>query len=267
MGTSDNNFIIITGASQGLGKEFARTCAQKGKDLILISLPKENIKNLALELSFKFKVSVYYYETDLTNQVELDQLIEKINQKHQIEVLINNAGIGGSRRFEEASEEYIQNIINLNVLALVKLTRGLLPNLKNKREAHILNISSVAAFGAMPFKTVYPASKAFVESFSLGLNEELKDSCVKVSVAHPGGMPTNEIVAQRIKQHSNILIRNTILSPSEVAEICLEEMYKGKARIIPGLMNRVCRYLIRMCPDKIRLPMVRRNLLQEINMA
>src|SRR5690606_15313804 len=113
------------------------------------------------------------------------------NDNFNIDMLINNAGLGGDLPFLEASPDYIEDIILLNTYALAMLTRLLLTNLINQKRAYILNIASLAAFSPMPYKTVYPASKAFVYSFSRGLDAELRGTGVTVSVAHPGGMRTN----------------------------------------------------------------------------
>ncbi|BDD02901.1 SDR family NAD(P)-dependent oxidoreductase [Aureibacter tunicatorum] len=257
-------YTVITGASQGLGKELAIACAKRGRSLIIISLPNERISQLALDISLKYNVKVHAYEADLTNSIQLGELIDWISSNFDIDMLINNAGMGGTLKFEEASENYISNIISLNITALVRLTRGLLPLLKLQQEAYILNISSVAAFGAMPFKTVYPASKAFVESFSLGLAEELTGTGVHVSVAHPGGMPTNPQMAERINKHNNILVKSTILSAQKVAEICMDKALRGERQIVPGFMNKVSRMFMKLCPDNLRLPLIRKNILNEI---
>ena len=112
--------------------------------------------------------------------------------------------MGGTNYFDEAKTDYLDTIIQLNMKALVHLTHKLLPALKKSNNSHILNISSLAAFGPMPYKTIYPASKAFVSSFSRGLNAELKKTSVSVSVAYPGGMATNPEVTKRMEEYNSL---------------------------------------------------------------
>lgn len=161
----EGKFAVITGSSQGLGKSFAYQLAAEGWNLILISLPGEDLKRLSMVLKDRFGIQTYYYETDLTIRENIMAVSEWINREFNIHMLINNAGIGGTKRFEEASCVYIEKIIQLNVLATTLLTHQLLRNLKRQEKAYILNVSSLAAFSPIAYKTVYPASKAFIHSF------------------------------------------------------------------------------------------------------
>ncbi|NCB09751.1 MAG: SDR family NAD(P)-dependent oxidoreductase, partial [Bacteroidia bacterium] len=187
---NNKKYTLITGASAGLGMELAKVCAGMGKNLILTSLPGGELASFGQKLSLEYGISVQTFETNLTHAGSVEELVKKVRLYH-IDILINNAGIGGTKKFLEASPDYIDQIVLLNMRVLVLLTRLLLPVLKQQEEAYILNIASMASFGPMPYKTVYPASKAFVYSFSRGLGAELKGTGVHVSVAHPGGMRTN----------------------------------------------------------------------------
>ena len=115
----------------------------------------------------------------------------------------------------------------------------------------------------MPYKTIYPASKVFVSSFSRGLNAELKNSNVPVSVAYPGGMPTNQEIIERISRY-NKFIQSTFLSPEKTAKICLEETFAGKTVIIPGTVNKLNRLLMKVIPENIRLNLFEKNLKKEM---
>jgi short-subunit dehydrogenase len=123
----------------------------------------------------------------------------------------------------------------------------------------------MASFGPMPYKTVYPASKAFVYSFSRGLSAELFGSNVCVSVAHPGGMATNAEVSERINNH-NRLIRATISSPERVAKICISQLLKKDRLIIPGMMNKLSWIFFKICPIWLQLILFRSSLQKEINL-
>jgi short-subunit dehydrogenase len=263
---TERQFVLITGASCGLGKELAIECARRGMNLLLTALPNENISRLGEGFSHKYGVQVCTFEADLTNPEELKKLATSIAENYEVNMLINNAGLGGAKTFVEAAPEYVEQIVMLNVYALVLLTRYLLPNLKRqKKNAYILNIASMASFSPMPYKTVYPASKAFVYSFSRGLDAELKGTGVSVSVAHPGGMKTNSEVTRSIENY-NRLIRSTTLSVEKVAQICINCLLKRKRIIIPGFLNKVSWMLLRIVPLWMRLGIMRSSIRKDIEL-
>jgi uncharacterized protein len=255
-------YTLITGASCGLGKDLATECAKRGRNLILTALPGEQVEELGKNLEIKFGITVKTYEADLTKTDEIKMLAQTISQLYEVDMLINNAGLGGAKPFLEASPEYIGEMVLLNTYALVLLTRLLLPNLKKQGEAYILNIASMASFSPMPYKTVYPATKAFVYSFSRGLDAELKGTGISVSVAHPGGMKTNSEVTQRIENH-NWLVQTTTLSSQKVAEICITRLLKKRKLIILGFFNKVSWLLLKIVPLWLRLSMMRTSLKRE----
>ncbi len=257
-----NKYTLITGASQGLGKAFAEFCAKKAHNLILISLPNESIDVLSKELKNKYSIQVITFELDLSKTENITYIVNAISNL-DINVLINNVGIGGTKKFTEVSLEYIDNIILLNMRSLVVLTHQLLPKLLDQKAAYILNIASLAAFSPIPFKTIYPASKAFVSSFSRGLNTELKGTNVHVSVAYPGGMTTNKDVSQRIHSQSK-LVKLSILPVSKIASICIKKLYNKKAIIIPGNINRLSSILQRIVPLQIQLSIMRKKIQKEL---
>ena len=256
-------YTVITGASRGLGKCLATECAKRGRNLILVALPTEDVNQTAMELSKDFNIKAIGCETDLTKEKNVNSLAKWIKTNYQIDMLINNAGIGGTNYFEAASGSYIDTIIQLNMRALVFLTHQLLPVIKLQRNARILNIASLAAFGPMAFKTIYPASKAFVSSFSRSLNAELKGTNVSVSVAHPGGMATNPEITDRMNQY-NRLVKATFLSPAETAKICIDQTFAQKTVIIPGFVNKINRLGFRLFPEKLRLDILSKAAKKEI---
>lgn len=256
-------YTLITGASMGLGKCLAEECAKRGQNLILTALPSEGISKTALELSEKYSIKAIGCETDLTNDENITSLTKWITANFNINFLINNAGIGGTNYFEKASSGYFQTIIKLNMSALVLLTHQLLPLLKRQDQSYVLNIASMAAFGPMAFKTIYPASKAFVSSFSRGLSSELSGTNVSVSVAHPGGMATNPDVSKRMEQYSK-LVKATYLSPEETAKICLDQTFAKKTIIVPGLVNKFNRFAFKWFPEKMRLQILANGAIKEI---
>lgn len=183
-------FAVVTGASSGLGRCYALELARQGINTILVSLPGEGLVNVAYKSRF-MGVESYIRETDITKKENVIELCGWINANYEVFMLINNAGTGGTRGFVDCSPEYIDTIIQLNVTATTMMTHQLLPNMLRQEKAYVLNVSSMASFSPIGYKTVYPASKRFVQHFSRGLYQELKKTGVFVSVVHPGPMKTN----------------------------------------------------------------------------
>ena len=256
-------FTLITGASRGLGKCLAEACAKRHMNLLLVALPGEGIHRTAALFSDRYGVCTKAYETDLTHDDELQRLSNEINRDYAVNILINNAGTGGTHAFQSVSIQYIDTIVFLNIRALVILTHNLLPNLRKHSQSYILNIASLASFGPMPFKTIYPASKAFVYSFSRGLYAELRGSNVFVSVAHPGGMATNPDTTKRINRHG-WLVRSTILPVEKTAEISIRRLLQKDSLIIPGIMNKISWLFFKLTPVWLRLWIFSKALQKEI---
>jgi short-subunit dehydrogenase len=256
--------IIITGASMGLGKSLAERFAKDGCPLILLSLPGEGLLYYSNRLENKYGVRVRCYETDLSKKRNIEKFYEWVNSL-EVEVggLVNNAGFGGSARFELTCAAHIDNMLMVNVRALTIMTRLFVPNLMLQDKSFILNVSSIAAFKPMPFKTVYPASKAFVYSFSVGLGEELKNSSVRVAVLHPGPMDTSNENGGRISKHG-IFGKMACMSVEEVAEIAVNHLLRGKKVIVPGLFNKFCIRLMKLVPRSLAMPMMFRVVRKEI---
>ncbi|WP_439128473.1 SDR family NAD(P)-dependent oxidoreductase [Polaribacter sp.] len=258
----NNNYALITGASQGLGKYLALDLAQRNYHILLVALPNENLETLALEIK-KLHVKVEFFETDLTKKENILALVDWANS-FSVEVLINNAGCGGSKYINEASFDYMDTIIQLNVRATSLITKLLIPNLTKQPKSYILNISSMAAFSPIGFKTVYPASKKFIEYFSQGLQEELKSQNVTVSVVYPGPMKTNAEVSNRIEKQSKF-VNSGVVALKDVAKISLDGLFQGKNRIIPGKLNKFSRYILAILPLKTKVKLLSKAVKKEID--
>jgi short-subunit dehydrogenase len=257
---------LITGASSGLGREFAIECAKRNMNLILIALPGRNLKEFCDQLNRTYSVQAFAYEGDLTNKNYIHEIVKEIQECFRINFLINNAGMGGTVAFQEASVDYLDNIIQLNIRATSLLTRLLLEELKSHPQAFILNVSSMAAFSPIPYKTIYPASKAFIYSFSRGLSEELKGTSVKVVVLNPGPILTNPDVIKRIMKQG-IFGKMGLLSAGTISRIAISGLLKGKRVIIPGVLNNLNHWLMRIFPESVRLRILGNVVHREIENA
>ncbi len=245
-------YAVVTGAGRGLGRQFAITLARRGFNTILVSLPGENLSEVAAEATSASTSSVFY-ETDLTIKKNIIELADEINSRFSVSILINNAGCGGTKSFSTCDPDYIDNIIQLNIRSVALLTRALLPNLLKQDRSWILNVSSISAFGPMGYKTVYPASKRFIRHFSIGLKYELAGTSVSVAVVYPGPVITNEDVRMRIMKQG-LFGRLSAMTPEKVAGITVAKLLKGRTFILPGILNKLNWMMMSVIPGPLYLP-------------
>ena len=177
-------YAIVTGAGSGLGRSFTLELARRKINTILIDLPSSNARKVAAKAQTYGTKSIVIY-ADLTDSSSLSCICEEIEKNYNVSILINNAGCGGTSKFLECSEEYLDRIIRLNIMAVTNMVHKILPILQKRRNSYILNVSSMAAFTPIGYKTVYPASKRFIYDFTRALQSEFCNSGVSFSVIHP----------------------------------------------------------------------------------
>lgn len=242
-------YTLITGSSEGLGKAFAIECAKRNMNLILVALPGPELIALATLIKNNYPIDVVYVGTDLCRDESCKELLaEVIAQNLQVNILINNAGIGGTVLFGQGSPLLYEKQIRLNVLATTMITRLFLPLLQENSCSHILNVGSLASFFHLPKKHVYGATKSFVYSFSKSLREELRSSNVQVSVLCPGGINTNPALTLMLKS-GNYWSRVSVMNPEEVAQVAINGLLSGKDVIIPGRLNKFFMLLDKLLPN------------------
>jgi short-subunit dehydrogenase len=209
---------IITGASMGLGEEFARQLAARNIHLLLIARGAERLSSLASELVSRHPIQAAPLPCDLA-QPGAAALIAQYVEEHHLSPawLINNAGLGEAGPFEEIDPERLRAMLSVNVVALTELTRFLLPALRRAPRSRIINVASLAAFQPIPWTAVYAASKAYVLSFSEALHDELQGTGVQVTCLCPGPTATGFNLNNRITVHS----RRQGQSPAEVVRQAL----------------------------------------------
>jgi len=240
-------YALVTGASKGIGKDIAILLAQKGYKLLLIARSEAELKQLAGELPG----GALYLAIDLS-EAGAAKKVAAFCKDLPVSVLVNNAGYGLWGNFAEIDIQQQLNMLQLNITVLIELTWYLLPQLK-QQPSYILNVSSTAAYQAVPTLAVYAATKAFVLSFSRALRMELKGA-VSVSCLCPG--PTDTGFAHRAGMDSLADIAEKFnMQPAEVAKIGVEGMFKKKAEIVPGFLNKVSaigtRYLNKSLIERI----------------
>lgn len=231
--------VLITAAAGGLGKAFAAECASRGWNLFLTDIRGDLLGPLAEGLTRQFGVRVAYHPTDLTNEIERDDLWQEIDGLGlAFDFLINVAGMEFEGAFAERTVDELRTILRLNIEAGVEMTSQVLRRRTSSRRFYILNISSLAGFYPMPMKAVYAASKRFIIEYSLALREELRSSGVNVTVLCPAGIPTCERSIRGIERQGFIGLL-TMSQVGEVAYRAIQHTLKDRAVYIPGFLNRL----------------------------
>jgi short-subunit dehydrogenase len=260
--TTHERYSVVTGAGQGLGKAFPQVLASQQRNLLLITRPNEQIDLLTNELCDKHHIRVHYLEIDLA-QVDAINQVNNWLQPFSIDMLVNNAGIGSATFIQEASVNHLDTIIQVNVRTFALLTHLLIPELARHPQSHIINISSLSSYTPVAYKTVYPASKSFVYSLSRSLSEELKDTSIHVSVVLPGPIKTNADVSARIDQQG-WWVRQSLISPTDIATRVLKLTLKKRKVIIPGKINKFNWLMSRILPRGIQIPLLSRIIQKEL---
>jgi short-subunit dehydrogenase len=242
---------LITGASGGLGAEFARIFASKGDNVVLVARSKDKLDALKADFENNYGVSVYVIAKDLSQQSASKAVYDELHKQGiEVDYLINNAGLGDFGLYAKSDWEKQSEMINLNVIALAGLTRLFLPGMIRRGFGKVLNIASTAAFQPGPTMSVYFATKAFVLSFSEAIANELQGTGVTVTALCPGATETGFKAAASLGK-SNLFKGSGIATSKEVAEFGYKEMIKGKTVSIHGFVNLLMAESVRFAPRKI----------------
>jgi len=233
---------LITGASAGLGVEFARQLAKRGHSLVLVARRKDRLEALARELG-----NARALAADLCKPNAAAKLLADLEAAgEEVEVLVNNAGFGLIGRFAELDAKRERQMIDLNVGTLADLCRAVAPTMIKRKSGAILNVASIAAFQPGPKMAVYFATKAFVLSLSEAMHEELKPHGVRVSCLCPG--PTRTEFGDVAGFGGSTLFDWLAMDSPEVVEAGLKGLDKNRAVVIPGLINKTVAASTRIVP-------------------
>jgi len=224
---------LITGASAGLGAEFARQCSARGEALALVARRRGRLEALKAELGG----DIHIFAADLSPPGAAQSLIAEVEAEGLVVgTLINNAGFGLAGKFADLSADRQREMVDLNVRTLVELCHLVLPAMRAAGKGAICNVASTAAFQPGPNMAVYYATKAFVLSFTEALHHELKDSGIKVSALCPG--PTESEFSDVADSHSPTLERMK-MPAAPVVRAGLAGLDANKAVVVPGFRNKV----------------------------
>lgn len=232
-------YALVTGGSKGIGKAIALQLASKGGNLLLVARNETELKQAAEEIKNRYGVKVDVLAIDLSLANAAEEVLKwTADNNYAINILVNNAGFGVFGNFADIPLNEQMVMLNVNTSTLVKFCHLFVPSLKAQSEAYILNISSTAAFQALPTLALYAASKSFVLSFSRAINYELKDTSVSVTCVCPGPVETNFADRAGLGALDKIA-KKFNMQPAEVAAIALKAMYRKKTEITPGFTNKI----------------------------
>jgi short-subunit dehydrogenase len=247
------NYALITGASKGIGKAIAFELARRKYAVILVARNESLLQEIATTIHNQCSVEVAYIAIDLTQKDAPEKVLKYCNDNnYKINVLINNAGYGLSGAIDKYDLLQHIDMMQLNMNVPVTLTYLLLPQLKLQQAAYILNVASGASYQAVPGLNIYAASKAFILSFSRGLNYELKNTSVSVTALSPGATDTDfanrasvtSAKAQKLAKQFN-------MQPQDVATIAVNGMFARKTEVIPGFVNKLAVFFAWLLPKKL----------------
>jgi len=242
---------LITGASGGIGKEFAHIFAKNGHDLILVARSTDKLEVLCKELKNAYGVEAIYCCTDLSSYAEIQRLYDYTKESGwQVDYLVNNAGFGDMRAFLDADWPRQQALIDLNISAVVRLTFLFGNDMKERGYGRIINLASVAAFSAGPYMSLYYASKSFVLSFSEALTEEVKGSGVTVTALCPGPTAT-EFEKNANMGRSVMFSRYKPATAEQVAKAGYNAVMRGKQIKYHGFVTYSFNLLTRLLPRSV----------------
>jgi short-subunit dehydrogenase len=240
-------YALVTGASRGLGRCFARTLAARKHDLVLVARSSEKLEALADELRAAHNIQVECISLDLSQAGAGKRLGDVLaGRELQIDLLINNAGFGDQGRFVELSLERQLQGITLQNATVVELTHQLLPAMIERRHGGVITISSMAGFQPLPFASVYSATKAFLTTFSLALEAELKRFDVRVVTVCPGRL---QIAPEDIeKGRARKKVPGGEQAQDDVVNEALRTLDRGGGLVIPGAVNKIAAFAERFIP-------------------
>jgi len=240
--------ILITGASSGIGKTFAYRLNDLGAKLILTARSKDKLDKMVLEMKHAQVIS-----GDLSDPTFPDVLYSEIKKLNlSVDILVNNAGFGFSGLFLDSSIKNYEEMLNVNILSLTKLTSLFLNDMVDNKKGGIINISSLASFQPIPYFSVYAATKAYVTSFTLGLYEEYREKNINILGVCPGYTKTN---FNNRAQMSSKSVSGYLMSSEEVVEETLQAYNKQKFLIINGRINRFIKFFTSILPRSWSLKM------------
>ena len=246
---TNKKYALITGGTSGIGYELAKLFAKDGYNLVIAARDENELENTSAELERNFGIDVVTFSKNLFDPENAFDLYNEIILKGiQIDVLVNDAGQGHYGEFVDTDIHRELSIIQLNISSLVVLTKLFLQDMVKRGEGKILNLSSIASKIPGPFQSVYHGTKAFVQSFTEAIRNEVKDSGVIITALLPGATDT-DFFNKADMEESKIVQEGKLADPAEVAKDGYDALMKGDDMIISGFKNKVQVAMGNVLPD------------------
>jgi uncharacterized protein len=232
---SNPGTALITGASTGIGSVYAHRLAQRGYDLILVARDQQRLTNLANDITAKTGRKAETLSADLTVKADLKRVEERLRSDSTVTALVNNAGFGGVAKLIDSDVDEMDNMIQLNVTALTRLTSAVLPGFLERSKGLIINISSIVALSPELLNGVYSGTKAFVVNLTQSLHNEVKDKGIQVQAVLPGATSTEFWDRANLPVHN--LPTEIVMTADEMVDASLAGLDQGELITIPALPN------------------------------
>jgi short-subunit dehydrogenase len=257
-GPTNSRVAVVTGASSGIGREFARLAAGDGYEVVLVARRRERLEELARELTGTFGVAAIPLAADLSNPAAPERIFREVTgSRPDVDLLVNAAGLGVHGMFADAPLDRQLETLQVNVLALTALTKLFLTGMRERRRGVIVNLASTAAFQPGPFMAVYYASKAYVLSVTEALAEELRGTGVTATALCPGPTVT-EFQKLAGVEDTPLFTGSVVSDAATVARAGYEGAMKGKRVVVPGQANRILGLAARIGPRRLSTRVARR---------
>ncbi len=241
------HYALVTGASRGLGRSFARALAARKQNLVLVARSGDKLADLASELQTAHGIEVVSIACDLAASGAGERLADELTTRGlEIDLLVNNAGFGDQGRFLELPLQRQLEGINLQNTTVVELTYRLVPAMVRRKQGGIITVSSLAGFQPIPFAAVYSATKAFLTTFSLALDAEVYRSGVRVVTLCPGRLRVAEEDLENDSERKKFPGGGQ--SHEAVVNEALRKLDRGGGLVVPGAMNKFAAFAVRFVP-------------------
>ncbi|GAO43085.1 SDR family NAD(P)-dependent oxidoreductase [Flavihumibacter petaseus] len=241
-------YTLITGGSAGIGLELARLFARDGHNLILVARTQSDLDAAKNELTAQ-GVDVVTIAKDLFDPDAPFELYQEVNDQYIVEILVNDAGQGEYGLFKDTDIDRELDIIQLNICSLVTLTKLFLPNMLERGEGSILNVSSIAGKTPGPWQSVYHGTKAFVQSFTEALRSELKEEGIVVTALLPGATDTDFFNKANMEDSKAVQDKDKLSDPAKVAKDGYDALLADKDKVISGFKNKMMMAAANVMPE------------------
>jgi short-subunit dehydrogenase len=260
MSNTNGKYALITGGSEGIGYELAKLFARDGYNLVIVARDRDRLEQVADKLGNEYKTTVIPISKDLFQKEAASEIYAELRMKEiKIDVLVNDAAQGQHGFFADTDLQRDIDLIQLNIISLVSLTKLFLKDMLLRNEGKILQLASIASVYPAPLLATYAATKAFVLSFSEALANELKETNITVTALMPGATETdffNKADAENTREFQESSLSN----PADVAKDGYEALMKGEVKVVSGMKNKVQAAMANVLPDTALAAQMRKKM-------